>query len=66
MLLIFIMRREKIMNAIEINNLEKKYKNFKLGSIDLNIPSGMIVGLIGENGAGKTTLIKSILNNKSG
>ena len=50
------------MNAIEINNLEKKYKNFKLGSIDLNIPSGMIVGLIGENGAGKTTLIKSILN----
>lgn len=50
------------MNAIEINNLEKKYKNFKLGSIDLNIPSGMIVCLIGENGAGKTTLIKSILN----
>ncbi len=50
------------MNAIEINNLEKKYKNFKLGSIDLKIPSGMIVGLIGENGAGKTTLIKSILN----
>lgn len=50
------------MNAIEISNLEKKYKNFKLGSIDLNIPSGMIVGLIGENGAGKTTLIKSILN----
>lgn len=49
-------------NAIEISNLTKKYDKFELGSIDLNIPSGVIVGLIGENGAGKTTLIKSILN----
>lgn len=50
-------------NAIEIKNLIKKYdSNFKLGPIDLEIPSGLIVGLIGENGAGKTTLIKSILN----
>ncbi len=50
-------------NAIEINNLVKKYDpKFKLGDIDLKIPSGVIVGLIGENGAGKTTLIKSILN----
>lgn len=49
-------------NVIEINGLEKAYPNFKLGPIDLSIPSGIIVGLIGENGAGKTTLIKSILN----
>ncbi len=50
-------------NAIEINNLKKKYDdNFELGEINLNIPSGYIIGLIGENGAGKTTLIKSILN----
>lgn len=49
--------------AIEIKDLTKEYDNsFKLGSIDLVIPSGEIVGLIGENGAGKTTLIKSILN----
>lgn len=48
--------------AISIKNLEKKYVKFKLGEIDLDIPSGEIVGLIGENGAGKTTLIKSILN----
>lgn len=49
--------------AIEIKKLIKKYdKGFTLGSIDLDIPSGVIVGLIGENGAGKTTLIKSILN----
>lgn len=50
-------------NAIEIHNLVKKYDSkFQLGSLDLQIPSGMIVGLIGENGAGKTTLIKSILD----
>lgn len=49
--------------AIEIKKLIKKYDTgFTLGSIDLDIPSGVIVGLIGENGAGKTTLIKSILN----
>lgn len=48
--------------AIEIKNLEKNYPNFKLDNINFKIPSGVIVGLIGENGAGKTTLIKSILN----
>lgn len=50
-------------NAIEIRNLVKKYGDkFTLGEINLDIPSGLIIGLIGENGAGKTTLIKSILN----
>lgn len=50
-------------NSIEIKNLIKKYDSrFQLGNIDLEIPSGCIVGLIGENGAGKTTLIKSLLN----
>ncbi len=50
-------------NAVEIKKLKKKYdNNFELGEINLNIPSGYIIGLIGENGAGKTTLIKSILN----
>ena len=49
-------------NVIEIKNLEKKYSNFTLSIPKLNIPSGMIVGLIGENGAGKTTFIKTILN----
>lgn len=50
-------------NAIEIKNLIKQYgTSFKLGELNLNIPSGFIIGLIGENGAGKTTLLKSILN----
>ena len=50
-------------NAIEIRNLVKNYGDkFTLGEINLDISSGLIIGLIGENGAGKTTLIKSILN----
>lgn len=50
-------------NIIEIKGLKKKYdKEFQLGEINLNIPSGYIIGFIGENGAGKTTFIKSILN----
>lgn len=50
-------------NAIEIRKLVKSYSDkFTLGEINLDIPSGIIIGLIGENGAGKTTLIKSILN----
>ena len=49
-------------NAIVVEKLTKKYSSvFTLGEIDLTIPKGEIIGLIGENGAGKTTLIKSIL-----
>ena len=50
------------MNAIEINNLTKEYKDFKLDDISLTLPSGYIMGLIGENGAGKSTTIKLLLN----
>lgn len=49
-------------NAIVVEKLTKKYSSgFTLGEINLTIPNGEIIGLIGENGAGKTTLIKSIL-----
>lgn len=51
------------MNAIEIKGLVKKYdEKFQLGKLDLTVPKGVIVGLIGENGVGKTTLLKAILN----
>lgn len=49
--------------AIELKNLCKKYKGFTLDSITLSLPTGCIMGLIGENGAGKSTLIKLILGN---
>ena len=49
-------------NILEVKNLNKEYNSFKLKDINLSLPKGMIMGLIGENGAGKTTTIKSILN----
>ena len=49
--------------AIEMKNVVKAYDSgFRLGELNITIPSGVIVGLIGENGAGKTTMIKSLLN----
>ena len=48
-------------SALTITGLTKKYSNFVLDNISFSIPSGSIVGLIGENGAGKSTTINSIL-----
>ena len=48
-------------NAIEVKGLVKEYKDFRLDNIDLTLPGGCILGLIGENGAGKSTLIKCLL-----
>lgn len=49
------------MNAIEIKDLQKNYKDFSLTITELNVPTGYITGFIGPNGSGKTTTIKSIL-----
>ena len=49
-------------NILEVKNVCKKYDGFELKNINLSLPRGMIMGLIGENGAGKSTTIKSILN----
>jgi len=48
--------------VIEAQGLTKRYKRTTaVDNIDLQIPSGRIVGLIGPNGAGKTTALKAIL-----
>ena len=46
---------------LEIKNVCKKYgKKEILKDINLSLPSGKIIGLLGKNGSGKTTLIKLI------
>ncbi len=50
------------MNAVEVKNLTKSYSGFKLDNISFVLPSGCILGLVGENGAGKSTTIKLILD----
>lgn len=49
-------------NILEISNVSKSYDGFKLGNLNLNLPYGCIMGVIGENGAGKSTTIKLILD----
>lgn len=49
-------------NALEIRNLTKRYVDFTLDNLTLSLPSGCIMGFIGENGAGKSTTIKLILD----
>ena len=48
------------MNAIELKGLEKHYKDFDL-KVDLELPQGCILGLVGQNGAGKSTTIRLLL-----
>ncbi|WP_066715608.1 ABC transporter ATP-binding protein [Clostridium sp. Marseille-P299] len=46
--------------ALELNDVSKTYKNFKLDHISLKLPKGSIMGFVGENGSGKSTTIKLI------
>lgn len=47
--------------AFEITELYKRLDAFELGSINLKLEPGYIMGLVGPNGAGKTTLLLTLL-----
>lgn len=48
-------------SIIRCESLSKVYENGRgLHNIDLEIPSGKVVGLLGSNGSGKSTLLKLI------
>lgn len=50
------------MDAIRIQNLTKKYRTKTvLKNINLTIPSGQTVALLGSNGSGKTTFFKLLV-----
>jgi len=49
-------------NAIEIRGLTKHYKDFTLDNLNLTLPTGCVLGLVGENGAGKSTTIRLIMD----
>ena len=48
------------MAVLECEGLHKAYGGFELGELDLSLPEGRVLGLLGPNGSGKTTLIKLI------
>jgi ABC-2 type transport system ATP-binding protein len=47
--------------AIELSGVSKKYRYFTLDNINLELPQGQIMGLIGANGAGKSTTIRILM-----
>ena len=48
-------------DALQLKHVTKRYRDYVLEDLNLTLPAGCILGLIGENGAGKTTAIKSII-----
>ena len=50
-----------MLNALEVHELSKHYRDFTLDRVSMTLPSGCVMGLVGENGAGKTTVIKLLL-----
>ena len=45
---------------LELDNISKKYKRFKLQQVSFKIKPGNITGFVGINGSGKSTTIKII------
>ena len=50
--------------ALKLSNVCKEYDSseFALDNVTFDLPTGTVMGFVGENGAGKTTTIGCILN----
>jgi len=46
--------------AFTLSGVTRRYENFALQDIDLSMPEGQVMGLVGVNGAGKTTLLRML------
>jgi ABC-2 type transport system ATP-binding protein len=48
--------------VVDVRNVTRRFGDkVALDNVSFRVPTGSVVGLVGENGAGKTTLIKHIL-----
>lgn len=48
-------------SAIALKGVRKQYADFALHDIDLTLPVGQVMGLVGVNGAGKSTLLRLLM-----
>jgi len=48
-------------SAIVLEGVRKQYEDFALHDIDLALPAGQVMGLVGVNGAGKSTLLRLLM-----
>lgn len=48
--------------ALHLCGVRKQFGAFTLDIADLQLPRGVVLGLVGQNGAGKSTLIKILIN----
>ncbi len=47
--------------SVRFEGVRKKYPHFSLEDIDLELPTGSVMGFIGANGAGKSTTIRILM-----
>lgn len=50
-----------MITAISLQGVTKQYDTFALQDVDLSLPEGQVMGLIGINGAGKSTLLRLLM-----
>jgi ABC-2 type transport system ATP-binding protein len=48
-------------SAVHFEGVSKRYRHFTLENINLELPTGSIMGFIGANGAGKSTTIRILM-----
>ena len=47
--------------AIALSGVNKQYQDFALRDLDLELPAGQVLGLVGVNGAGKSTIFRILM-----